>query len=94
MCKSGLDNYVCSKALQAPTFGGGCVIPITVPRISKWVARKPEKLIPRYVNSIRFTLLFQGLNAESQSESDFQSKKNYLKQYQSNYFIYDIVLGL
>ena len=89
MCKSGLDNYVCSKALQAPTFGGGCVIPITVPRISK-----PEKLIPRYVNSIRFTLLFQGLNAESQSESDFQSKKNYLKQYQSNYFIYDIVLGL
>ena len=33
-----LDQTVCCKALQAPSFGGGCVIPITV-LYSKWKER-------------------------------------------------------
>ena len=28
--KKPTDHFVCSKALQAPSFGRGCVIPISV----------------------------------------------------------------
>ena len=33
MSKSDLDRLL-NKALQAPSFGGGCVIPITVPYLA------------------------------------------------------------
>ena len=35
LSESGLDNYLCSKALKAPSFGGDCVIPITLPYLKK-----------------------------------------------------------